>query len=108
MGHARALLSVPNDRQAQVCEDVRRSQLSVRDTETLVKRLTHEPRHQSLDPSRKEPEQVDPNVRAAIDEMSMALGTKVRISPRGPKAGKLEIEYYSQEDLDRIYSVIVK
>jgi hypothetical protein len=38
----------------------------------------------------------------------MALGTKVRLYAKSPKAGRLEIEYYSQEDLDRIYGVITK
>jgi ParB family chromosome partitioning protein len=51
--------------------------------------------------------QVDPNVKAAIQEMQRILGTRVRILEKPKKGGKIEIEYYSQEDLDRIYEVIV-
>jgi len=50
---------------------------------------------------------VDPNVKAAIEEMERKLGTRVRILEKAKKGGKIEIEYYSQEDLDRIYDVIV-
>ncbi len=102
IGHARALLNLDLDQQASLCSAIRQNQLSVRETESRVKRLTETapPTPPELKPS---PEPLDPNVRAAIEEMSMALGTRVRLLPR-----KIEIEYYSQEDLDRIYSVIVK
>ena len=51
--------------------------------------------------------QVDPNVKAALQEMERVLGTKVRILEKAKKDGKIEIEYYSSEDLGRIYDVIV-
>ncbi len=51
--------------------------------------------------------QVDPNVKAAIQAMSERLGTKVKIQEGTKGRGKIEIEYYSAEDLDRIYEVIV-
>ena len=47
-------------------------------------------------------------MKAALDELEMALGTKVKMVQTSPTAGKLEIQYYSQEDLDRIYAAIVK
>ncbi len=47
-------------------------------------------------------------MRAALEEMARALGTRVRMIAKSATAGRLEIEYYSQDDLDRIYSVIVK
>jgi ParB family chromosome partitioning protein len=46
-------------------------------------------------------------VKAAIQEMQRVLGTRVRIVEKAKKGGKIEIEYYSQEDLDRIYDAIV-
>jgi ParB family transcriptional regulator, chromosome partitioning protein len=49
----------------------------------------------------------DPNVKAAIQEMERVLGTKVRIVEKAKQKGKIEIEYYSSEDLDRIYGAIV-
>ncbi|MBV8071853.1 MAG: ParB/RepB/Spo0J family partition protein [Acidobacteriaceae bacterium] len=115
MGHARAILNVADPaEQAKVCEDIINNRLSVRETEALVKKL-NEP---AVVPesSRREHDahevqagpQIDPNVRAALDEMAMVLGTKVRLSVRPGGGGRLEIEYYSQDDLDRIYSVIVK
>ena len=52
-------------------------------------------------------EAIDPNVKAAVQEMERALGTKVRIVEKSGHRGRIEIDYYSSEDLDRIYSVIV-
>ena len=63
----------------------------------------HPPKEKTEDPPK-----IDPNVRAALDELEMALGTKVRLVPTSGAGGRIEIQYYSQEDLDRIYSVIVK
>jgi ParB family transcriptional regulator, chromosome partitioning protein len=102
IGHARALLNLDIDQQASLCSAIKLNQLSVLETESRVKRLTESAPPTPPEP-KQSPEPLDPNVRAAIEEMSMALGTRVRVLPR-----KIEIEYYSQEDLDRIYSVIVK
>ena len=49
----------------------------------------------------------DPNVKGAIQEMERVLGTKVRIVEKAKQKGRIEIEYYSTEDLDRIYTAIV-
>lgn len=107
MGHARALLNVTDEEaQASACREIIARQLSVRETEVLVKSLTISAGASGKAP--KEPAKVDPNIRAAMDEMSAALGTKVRLVAKSAKSGRLEIEYYSQDDLDRIYSVIVK
>ncbi len=105
VGHARALLNL-EDAEAQVkaCRRIIAGQLSVRATEKLVKDAAQPHDREGL----KKEENTDPNVRAALEEMSAALGTKVRLVPRSGSAGRLEIEYYSQDDLDRIYSAIVK
>jgi len=50
---------------------------------------------------------VDPNVRAAVTELERVLGTRVRIVGKSRGKGKIELEYYSDEDLDRIYGLIV-
>jgi ParB family chromosome partitioning protein len=56
----------------------------------------------------KAPDEVtDPNVKAAIAELERVLGTRVRITGRPDSRGSIEIDYYSPEDLDRIYSLIV-
>ena len=108
-GHARALLNLTDeDQQAAACKMIIENKLSVRDTEALVKGLTEEEPPVTSAPkaegsAAKAEKKLDPNIRAALDDMAMALGTKVNLKPR-----RLEIEYYSPEDLERIYSVIVK
>lgn len=107
MGHARALLGLDDSgAQQQACKQVIAKDLSVRETEQLVKRLAQAPPDGQSQPK---PEKVlDPNTRAAIEEMAMSLGTKVRIVARSEKSGRLEIEYYSVGDLQRIYEAIVR
>jgi ParB family chromosome partitioning protein len=91
------------------CQQILDKRLSVRETERLVKELTSEPAAaNSAKAGESSKTVVDPNVRAAIEEMQTALGTKVRLVPRSGSAGKIEIEYYTQDDLERIYAVIVK
>ncbi len=109
VGHARALLNIPNpDDQLELCQDIIANQLSVRETETLIKNLSNKPKANENKEGKKEPPRLDPNIRAALEELTLALGTKVRIVPKSASAGRIEVEYYSQDDLDRIYSVITK
>jgi ParB family chromosome partitioning protein len=111
MGHARALLNVASEAaQVDICQRVINQQLSVRETERLAKSLASpgsvtQPTKVEIKANGSE---LDPNVRAALDEIAMALGTKVRLYAKSPSSGRLEVEYYSQEDLDRIYGVITK
>lgn len=108
VGHARALLNVPDEQtQLRLCDEIIAKQLSVRATEKLVNSLTNSAGADGPKAPKEEPK-LDPNVRAALEEMSMALGTKVKLVAKSEFSGRLEIEYYSQDDLDRIYSVIVK
>ena len=109
VGHARTLLNITDEAaQADICRRIIEQQVSVRETEKLVKNLT------SISPEKKKgelktvEEKIDPNVRAALEEIAAALGTRVKLHARSATSGRLEIEYYSQEDLDRIYSVITK
>jgi ParB family chromosome partitioning protein len=107
-GHARALLALPDQTaQRRAAQEVRDKSLSVRETERLVKLLLEPPR-ESVQKKPAEAPRIDPNVRAAVDELQSVLGTKVRLVPRSATSGRLEIEYYSQDDLDRIYSLIVR
>ena len=75
---------------------------SVRQIELTTKKMMAEAQPKHVDEV-----QIDPNVKAAIQEMERVLNTRVRILEKAKKGGKIEIEYYSQEDLDRIYEVIV-
>jgi ParB family chromosome partitioning protein len=101
MGHARAILGLEDAQQQRVLAEKTAAQgLSVRQVERLVRKMLR-----PSDPELKDP--IDPNVAAAVEEMERALGTKVRLVPQGENKGQLEIEYYSAEDLDRIYEAIV-
>jgi len=109
VGHARALLNLDNHQeQARLCDEIIARKLSVREIEAMVKKLSEPPASPPSKEKTDNPTKIDPNVRAALDELEMALGTKVRLVPTSGAAGRIEIQYYSQEDLDRIYSVIVK
>lgn len=102
MGHARALLGLPTEElQRQVAEKASSQGLSVRQVERLIQRMT-----ESREP--KSPEEIleDPNVKSAIQEMERVLGTRVRIVPKSDGRGRIEIEYYSAEDLNRVYDLI--
>jgi ParB family chromosome partitioning protein len=100
-GHARCLLSLQTpELQRDIAEKTVAQGLSVRQLERLTQRLTAAPENNA-------PVDVDPNVKAAIDEMERALGTKVRIIEKANQKGRIEIEYYSADDLDRIYTTIV-
>jgi ParB family chromosome partitioning protein len=112
MGHARALVNLAGHDQTELCKQVIAKQISVRQTEALVSNLIREKADlpDNGKTSNAPAKSIDPNIRAALDEMAMTLGTKVRLVPKSAKAkaGRIEIEYYSQDDLDRIYSVIVR
>ena len=106
MGHARAILGLPtSDEQIQLAEKTVALGLSVRQVETQVQEMTAD-RGKPASGSRKDAAQ-DPNVRAAAEELERALGTRVRIVELSEQRGRIEIEYYSQADLDRLYQQIV-
>jgi ParB family transcriptional regulator, chromosome partitioning protein len=106
MGHARALLGLGTpDEQVQLAEKVVALGLSVRQVEAQVQEMTSD-REKPAHGSRKDSAQ-DPNVRAAAEELERALGTRVRIIELSDQRGRIEIEYYSQADLDRLYQRIV-
>lgn len=103
MGHAKAILALPDDGlQLEVAEKAVSQGMNVRQVEQLVQKMTKAREAKSV----AEPE-IDPNVKAAILELESALGTKVRIIERAPGKGRIEIDYYSNDDLDRVYAVIV-
>jgi ParB family chromosome partitioning protein len=100
MGHARAILGLPTpELQTQVAEKAAAQGFSVRQVERLVKKV-NEPREPSESPLQ------DPNVKAAVAELEAALGTRVRIVEKSDERGRIEIEYYSQAELQRLYESI--
>ena len=106
MGHARALLALPDAAaQRQAAREVISRALSVRETEMLVKRLVSGRVRGSGPRAQDPPAQPDVHTRAAEDRMRFALGTKVRIVRRGT-AGTVEIAFASETELNRIYELI--
>ena len=101
MGHARAILGLPTpELQLQFAEKTAAQGYSVRQVERMVQKV-NEPR----DPAEKPLE--DPNVKAAVQELESALGTRVRIVEKTDQRGRIEIEYYSQDELNRLYETIL-
>jgi ParB family transcriptional regulator, chromosome partitioning protein len=104
MGHARAILALPTEElQRQAAQRIEAQGLSVRATEKLVQQMS-EPPAPVVEPA---PKRVDANVRAAEEELERSLGTRVHIVAKNEKKGKIEIEYYSPEELDRLYQHLV-
>lgn len=98
MGHARALLGAENaSQQLTVCRTIERKQLSVRETEALIRRLKNQKKRPRVAP--KSSDQI--YFASLADELSRNFGTKVSIRRAG-KRGRVEIEFYSDDDLDRL------
>lgn len=114
MGHARALLGVEDpEQQLYIGEQIIKEKLSVRDTEEIIRQihlsgvsretLVEEEKGKKL---RNERQRLDPNLQAIVEDMTRLFGTKVRIKASGNR-GKIEIEYYSQEELERITEILL-
>ena len=97
MGHARALAGLADEQaQLEIAREVLARDLSVRETEALVKGRSEPPR------PAPEPPPPDVHTRAAEDRLKVALGTRVRIVRRG-KRGRIEISFVSEGELQRLY-----
>lgn len=101
-GHARALLAITDSQeQVNLANQVFDEKLSVRETEKLIKRL--------LEPAKKVEKKEEPAVDAAYEQMEEKMkgimGTKVTIHRKKKDKGRIEIEYYSQDELERIIDI---
>jgi ParB family chromosome partitioning protein len=98
-GHARALLALTNEAdQRSAARDVIARSLTVRETESLVKKIGEQTSIPELPASKP----VDVHTRAAEDRLRLALGTRVRIVRHGPR-GRIEIDFGSEDELIRLY-----
>jgi len=103
-GHARAILALPNETdQRGAARDVIARSLSVRETESLVKKIAEEGAPPASGPSAPKP--VDVHTRAAEDRLRLLLGTRVRIVRQGTH-GRIEIDFGSEDELIRLYEQI--
>lgn len=101
MGHARALLALPDSAvQLKARNTIVKRSLSVRETEKLVQNLLKKKKPKTTS-------QPDSHMRAMLDRLIRHFGTKVNITRRG-KIGKVEIEFYSDDDLQRILDLFWK
>ena len=96
-GHARALVGLPAVQQLHLVSTIVDAGLSVRQAEELARRL-REPRPAKAAMERRS----DPDLERVEDDLRNALGTKVSVA-RGRKGGRIVIEYYTDEDLGRLY-----
>ena len=105
MGHARALLSLSDEAdQRRMARDVIARSLSVREIESLVKKIVEggTPRGDAAAPKK-----ADVHTRAAEDRLKLLLGTRVRIVRHGAR-GRIEIDFVSEEELIRIYEQLTE
>lgn len=106
-GHARALLMAENSElQRNLAKKIVEMSLSVRETERAVKRTGKKDNNYADRKTAKT--KIDANLKMAETKLRRSLGTQIQIIPDGKgTGGKIEIEYYSESDLDRIYQLIV-
>ncbi|MBI5676583.1 MAG: ParB/RepB/Spo0J family partition protein [Nitrospirae bacterium] len=101
MGHAKALLQIEDATlQINAARKVIKSGLSVREAEALSKKLSVK------FSSRKGHASKDPQIASLEEKLMHSLGTKVRLLHKGKKGGKIEIDYFSLEELDRILEIL--
>ncbi len=94
MGHAKALLSLERSRdQVQAAAMIVKKGLSVREAEMLATRLKNPAKEKKVRPSNE--------LKSVEEKLRKALGTKVSLAPKA-KGGRIVIDYYSNDDLDRI------
>lgn len=104
-GHARALLTLESrQKQIDVCELIIKKQLSVRQVEELVQNINKA--DQENNPIKKQKPQ-DPVILDLEDQLRNTLGTKVQIKT-SKKGGKIEINYYDNDDLNRLLEILMK
>ena len=103
-GHARALLAIENpEEQYTLAQKIFDEKLSVRDVEKLVKNL-----HKPAKPKKLDDKTLQTIYLDLEERLKQKLGTKVAITSKGGGAGKIEIEFYNHEDLDRLLDMIGK
>ncbi|MEJ7860282.1 MAG: ParB/RepB/Spo0J family partition protein [Pyrinomonadaceae bacterium] len=105
-GHARAILMADNiDSQRELAKRIVTMSLSVRETEKAAKKIQ---KKTQIKDTKNENQKIDPNVKAAETKLRRHLGTQIQILPDGKgTGGKIEIEYYSETDLTRIYDLLM-
>lgn len=101
-GHARALLSIEDpEQQYTIAQKIFDEKMSVRDVEKYVKNMNKPPKAKKV-----EEKDLSFIYEKMEEKLKESLGTKVAVTPKGNGAGKIEIEFFSHEDMDRIYDLL--
>lgn len=108
-GHARSLVAIDSpQKQYKLALDIINLDLSVRDAEALVKEEKEEKKSTAKGKKNTKTKKLDANYKEVENRLKQALGTKVTLNPSTKSKGKIIIEYYSMEELDRILDTIEK
>lgn len=103
-GHLRALLPLPLSDALSALGQIVARELSVRDAEALVRKMVRTPKRGH---GRSRTLRADPDLAEVTNELRAALGTKVEIQRRR-RGGRIQIEFYSNEDFERLYELLVR
>ncbi len=104
MGHARALLSLDDsEKQLEMAKRIQEEKLTVRDIERESQEQKESKKR--IKPA-DTPEPIDPDMAHQLERLQYKFGTSVKLKVSGENKGKLEIDYYSQEDLVRIFDIL--
>jgi ParB family chromosome partitioning protein len=102
-GHAKALAAMSSsEMQIRLADRIARQGLSVREVESIVKRMDGAPAAKAA----RTPDPRDPNVAAAEETLQRALGTKVAIT-QGKKGGRIELHFFSNDEMQRVYQIVL-
>lgn len=108
MGHARALLGLGDERSIKrAATDVMAKGLSVRQTEQLVRKEKQKAADPKSDAEKAAKPKRSPQLRSMEERLQRSLGTKVRVDDRGKGKGRIEIEFFSYEELDRLLEILM-
>lgn len=103
-GHARAIISVEDpDKQYELAQRIFDEKLNVREVEKIIKKMNEPAKEGKTKPDTSQFDAIYENL---AEKLKQTLGTKVSITSKGQGAGKIEIEFYSNEDLERIMELI--
>lgn len=106
-GHGRALLPITDsEEQFSLAMKVFDEKLSVRETEKLIKKVQEEKKSPKKEPEAEETKDVSFVYKGLEEKLKRALGTKVEIKNKADNTGKIEIEYYSMDELERIVELM--
>jgi ParB family transcriptional regulator, chromosome partitioning protein len=100
MGHAKALLSIEGRlSQIEASRKIIKKGLSVREAELLARKPSRKVKNTNV---------TDPQIQSLEEKLKKSLGTKVRITQKNKQSGRVEIEYYSLDELDRLLDILMQ